>query len=461
MYTCLRNWGFTGLVTTALASCGGGPGDDPTPIQPPPPATPAIVLVRPSSVAPGWSGEIKIGGSGFESGLTIELVRSGISEPPMASVLGIMGTEVRAQLTVPVSAPEEAFDIVVTNTSGKHGTGRELLIVDRVPAEELDTPDTLGVVTAIGPTGLAFGAVTWVPAAGCSKDVGTPASWDLAGVYARLSTPSDAGCLVTPLRAVGDVVYGRGSNGVDAGQTIGLVTWTGGPQYSHVSRVVTPSVGHRFGIDLAGPDGAFIGHATDTAVTDGKRYPFVWRQQVGWSRLQMVPNFQSCVPRDANAGGSIVGQCYNPGPTELVVPVFWADTAAAPVVLPLPSGVRRGSAEGINQATIVVGTAGGPVRWIRTGTDWTLESLPGDGSPTQINDAGWIAGTVDQAPSRAALWSPSGIMQRLGRLQVNTVCAASAISPSSPSVPPVVGGRCFRSVNGDGPYIRPVRWRPH
>lgn len=88
-----------------------------------------------------------------------------------------------------------------------------------------------------------------------------------------------------------------------------------------------------------------------------------------------------------------------------------------------------------------------------------MELLPDLGSGSQalqINDAGWIAGIsgVD-GQGRVVLWSPTGTIQTLSRLELDQFCAPASIAASAPTVPPVVGGRCVRQEGG----FRPVVWR--
>lgn len=451
------------IAVTAVATACGSSSDPvapppPPPVQAPPPPTPSVAGVRPSSVAPGTTRDIKVTGSNFASGVRIEFARGTVDPQLAVTPVSASATEVVVRLTVTSQATEAAFDVVATNPSGQSGTGRGMLIVDRVPADELTTPDSAGAVTAVLASGAAFGIVT----GGCvDGDLGTPVAWSATGALQQLGKPAELGCRVHPLKATDTDLFGRG-DATNAGSPIAVVRWSVARFAVQLDQLTAPPVAHRFTFDAVGADGIYLGHATDTSTAQGLRFPFVWKQGSGWTQLQRPAGFDSCLPLDANGLGVVVGRCYK-GAGRDEAPVLWAAAAAVPTLLPLPSGATTGLAQGVNAAGVIVGGAGRvAVRWTPAAAGWSTEILPDPGSGAlgyHINDDGWVTGTAGTSPARAALWSPTGVLQVLGRLDVNGVCAPNAIAASTPTNAPIVGGRCFRP-GASGPDSRPVLWRP-
>ncbi len=461
MTTSLRRLIAIGVWTAALG-CGASSEliTPPPPPQPPPssPPAPTIAAVRPSSVAPGTVWEVKITGTNLGVGTRIEFARGTVDPLLAVTPVSASATEVVIRLTVAQQAAEAPFDVVATNASGQSATGPEMLIVDRVPADEL-IPDGTGAVTAVLASGSAFGVV----AGGCvDGDIATPVRWSPSGAIEFLATPAELGCRVQPLRATDGIVFGRGE-AADAGGAIATVSWAAGANFAaELNPLVAPPIGDRFTFDAAAANGTFLGHATDQSVSEGRRFPFAWTKATGWSQLARPAGFDNCLALDVNATGAIVGHCFK-GRGASETAVHWANATASPTSLPLPGGATGSVAQGINDAGMIVGGAGqSAVRWTPSGATWNAELLPGPGGGAlayQVNDAGWVSGTVGAAPTRAALWSPSGALQLLGRLDVNRVCAPNAIAESAVAAAPIVAGKCFRP-GTDYPLSRPVLWRP-
>ena len=439
------------LLAAWLTACG-SPGDIITPPSPPP-ITPVVSAVTPGNVGRGTTRDLHVTGTGFETGVRIDFTRTAVELGLASTVLSVSTAEVVVRVTVSPTTPIATFNVVATNPSGKSGTGNGLLLVDQVAAYELEAPSLGGTVTVVRPTGVAFGAV----AGGCQPgDFGVPVQWDEAGHSTPLSAPAGAGCSLSPLREAGGSLYGRGIAS-DPNASNSAVIWpaVGAVQ---VFNPAQPPFGIRFVFDAVGPQGLFLAHAND-AVPTVHRVPFTWTNASGWQPVQMLAGFQSCVPKDASPSGELVAQCFDPGSDQAA---YWTDAGAAPITLPLPPGYTAGAALGINAAHVIVGVAfGAPfraVRWTPTGGGWTVELLADLGSGSQalqINDAGWISGiSGTDAQGRAVLWSPSGTMQTLSRLESDQFCAPTSIAVSTSATIPVVGGRCLRQGS-----FRPVVWR--
>ncbi|HJR36286.1 MAG TPA: hypothetical protein VJ817_15115 [Gemmatimonadales bacterium] len=447
-----RSIGLLCILGYACSSTSETAPNPPPPPPPPPAPTPVVQAIRPSSAGAGTTSEFRIQGSGFEPGIQVTFSRTAPEPGFSATTLSVTNEEVRVRVSIAPLTAYAAYNVIATNPSGRQGKANEILLVDEVPAIELATPGSRGVVTVVLPSGVAFG----VGSGGClAEDVGLPATWSAAGQFSFIAAPGSAGCSIAPLRAIGSELLGRGQP-ADQNLSASPLSWSalgqGGVQVFPVSQ---PPVGQRFNFDNIGASGLYLGHATDTTDPGGKRlFPFVWSQASGWTQLRMPPGVPSCTLSDANSGGEIVGWCT---PLTQITAVYWSGPLADPVLLPLPPGATGGSAYGINEGGVIVGTAGRAVRWTPAGAGWTLDLLgdPGEASSANyINSGGWIAGTVG---IRAALWSPAGRLRLLGRLEQNQVCAPGALTQTDGATPPLLGGRCFRAGNV---VMRPVLWRP-
>jgi hypothetical protein len=407
-------------------------------------------------VALGTTRDLHVTGSGFEAGIKVEFTRTAVEPGLATTVLSVTAAEVVVRVVAAATIPIAVYNVVATNPSGKSGTGNRLLLVDQVAAYEQEAPSGGGVVSIIRPTGAAVGAV----GGGCqgASDFGVPVQWDEAGHLTPLSAPASAGCSLFPLGEFGGSLYGRGIPS-DGNASNSAVIWPAGGT-AQVFKPAQPPFGIRYVFDGVTPQGLFLAHAVD-AVPAVRRVPFTWSNASGWQQFQMPAGFLSCFPGGTSPTGELTAQCFDPGPDQAV---YWTDAGAAPITLPLPPGYATGAALGINAAHVIVGVAfGAPfraLRWTPTGGGWTVELLPdlGNGSGAgQINDAGWIAGGSGMdADGRAVLWSPTGTIRTLSRLEADHFCAATSIAASTPTVPPVVGGRCLRQ----GAF-RPVVWRPN
>lgn len=456
-------------VLIILARCGGS-SSEPTPPPPPPPPTPVTPVVegiRPSSVSQGTTRDVVVAGSGFEAGARVEFTRAGAVEPRLAAtVTAVAASALTVRVAIAAQAPLDAYGVTVTNSSGRTGSKSELMLVETVAPDELATIGAAGVVTVILSNGAAYGIVS----GGCATlGIGVPVRWEPSGTVSQLSLPANAGCDVQPLRALASELLGRG-NPSDANSLNYAVSWTGGGQGAAEGVTVpSPPLGQRYFFQQVGPDGTYIGWATDTTnPASRKSIPSIWRRNGGWAQLQIPPTMYSCHLENGNADGAVVGWCQQEGQNSSAWPIYWAGASAAPVSLPLPPGAVSGQSLDINASNVIVGFVspqGAPlqaVRWTPTATGWQVDPLVSDGGQeavaSNINDSGWIAGQIGTNPNprRAVLWSPAGELRLLGRLDRQRVCAPVSIAQSAPNTPPLLGGKCFREELSTYPVI----WRP-
>jgi probable HAF family extracellular repeat protein len=98
------------------------------------------------------------------------------------------------------------------------------------------------------------------------------------------------------------------------------------------------------------------------------------------------------------------------------------------------------------------------VQWMKTGSTWTVEVLPGLGGPESfakdINDNGWATGfaKVSTGKNRAVLWVPGQSARDLGALGAESW--GYAITPASAATTVVVG------VGNIASATRGIIWRP-
>jgi probable HAF family extracellular repeat protein len=194
--------------------------------------------------------------------------------------------------------------------------------------------------------------------------------------------------------------------------------------------------------------------------------PYWWSRESGWSPITIVTGATDCYANAINSVGEISGSCAIGG---VLSAVFWSSRFASPTLLPrLPGSSLRFSAMGMNNLGVVVGQGysnakgnqGGytGIRWTRTGSAWSIETLPGlsagGSQPRTVNDAGWIVGTgwVGTDKNHAFVIAPGQAIRDLGSL--GTESWVMGMSPGA-SGPPLVAG-----VSNVGTVKRATIWRP-
>jgi probable HAF family extracellular repeat protein len=194
--------------------------------------------------------------------------------------------------------------------------------------------------------------------------------------------------------------------------------------------------------------------------------PYWWSRASGWTPLALATGATDCYAYAINTVGEIVGTCSVEGVKSAA---FWSSRFAVPTLLPrLPGSTLWFSAMGLNNLGVVVGNGysnakgnqGGytGIRWTRTGSTWSIETLPGlsagGSQPRTVSDAGWIVGTgwVGTDKNHAFVIAPGQAIRDLGSL--GTESWVMGMSPGA-SGPPLVAG-----VSNVGTVKRATIWRP-
>jgi len=292
-------------------------------------------------------------------------------------------------------------------------------------AQILESPAAASFVNGASPTGTLTGRVT------TACGVFGPAFWDRAG---RLTTlPTVAGTCGGIGQAVNGsgVVVGTAYNGT---QAAGAVRWTPATEGYIAERLpVLPN----------GKDAGPWGVNEDGWISSGNAAA-VYTPSDGWHVFTVPAGTTGCAFTKIGNSGQAVSSCTIAGVTQ---GVFWETLDAAPVVLPLPPRGVRGFPNGINTGGAIAGfvTAADvsyrAVRWTRSGTEWTVQTLPdlGKGAGAQaINDDGDVAGSVYAGRNgsvQPAYWDANGALHLLDPQRGGE---ASAISNRSGGL--VVGG---------------------
>jgi hypothetical protein len=406
---------------------------------------PTVTSASPYEARQDTTLDVHVLGSGFDRGSTVEFVRAEVVDPNLhvnATSLRNSG-ELVVNITISADAETVPYDVRVTTSTGKKGIGTELFVVD-VAFEPLAAPSGGSIVDDAGATGFIAGSISSSCAAGFA-----PALWDPAAQLIPLPVP--AGTCGGTARTVNGTGVAAGTAYVGSRATTAVRWVPGAGSYS-----VEPLPPLSNGIE-AGPwdinESGAITSGNDAAV---------WTAATGWWMLTKPSGATSCVATSTNDGGALIARCAIGGQFQ---GVFWASAAAAPVVLPVPSGVASQTPRRINGSGVIAGwvqVAGvtRPARWIPSGSTWSLEILADlgrGGAVLEINEAGQLAGSINASGTgypRPAYWDPDGTLHLLQ--SKDGVGEAEGISEPSPQL--VIAGYVRTGKNG-GSRIA-VRWRP-
>lgn len=418
---------------------------------------PTVTSTVPSAGATSTTLDVEINGTGFTTGAQATLKLNGVvdSRVRVNNTKYVKSTQVIANVTIASDAVLDSYDVVVALTSGKTGIGTELFTV--VSIEQLAGPSGNSAANDVSSTGLIVGG----RAGGCDSHQ-LPAYWVNGG-----GDPIDL-----PLLApwcYGNAMFVNESGVIighmNPGASLVGVQWT--PDGSGGYTVSDLGTLEGKGPDLMGLNNAGLIVANIDVFSNETGGGF-WRSpQTQWQRLQKVQGATGCFADAINDNDEIAGFCYINGISEAA---FWPSPAATPQLLPrLPNYNYAHTVHGLNNTGIAVGyamnrTKSGQsvttgVKWVRSGTTWTIYVLPdlgGGGSQAyDVNDAGWIVGnsTLPSGDKKhAALWVPGAAVKDLGALGPESW--SFAISPGSASPTMVVG------VGDVSSYRRGLLFRP-
>jgi probable HAF family extracellular repeat protein len=415
----------------------------------------SVTATSPSQATLDTTLDVTVSGSGFDSGSQAQWLLSGNSDPRVRtnSTHFVSSTSLVANITIAKDAIPSSYDVAVTTTTGKKGIGTELFTV--LPMQEMSSPAGSSNAWSAAANGDVVGA----RAGGCNSSM-LPVIWPGAGA------PVDLPLIAPWCNGIANFVN---SSGVMVGRlNLGTnstvpVRWlpSGSGGYTVEAMGLLPDGSSP---DLMGMNdsGYVVGNHNGAP---GSR-PYWWSRESGWSPITIVTGATDCYANAINSVGEISGSCAIGG---VLSAVFWSSRFASPTLLPrLPGSSLRFSAMGMNNLGVVVGQGysnakgnqGGytGIRWTRTGSAWSIETLPGlsagGSQPRTVNDAGWIVGTgwVGTDKNHAFVIAPGQAIRDLGSL--GTESWVMGMSPGASGSPLVAG------VSNVGTVKRATIWRP-
>ena len=428
------------VLATGLSGC--DPAGAPTE---PSAARAATTLVTVTATVPDSSArdttiEIQVIGTGFDRGSAVTFLRDGVPEPKMRvnSTKYLKATALTANVTIAGDAPPDAYDVMVTTSTGKKGIGTEkftVLLINVVPG-------TIAFFSANG-QGQAAGA-------GCDSRGNNcrPVVWsDGSSTFLPLPAGSCGG-RASALNALG-VVAGRSACTVFA-----PLRWT-------------PSAGGGYTMETlqrpAGSSNYFLFDMNGQGIIAGSSYDPALNQlsAVLWDAAGAVRRLASPLPDGTsealgiNESGLVSGHVRGPGGPR---PVVWLPDGSA-VLLRIPDTASYGFASVINDRGVVSGNVGVPsgyraVRWLpdpAQANAWLpAEYLvaAGNGQVHGINNADQIVGTLDDMPF---FWDEARGAVRLPVASNRSAGDANGISEPTAGFPRIFG----RSTPGSNSMSNP------
>jgi hypothetical protein len=377
------------VLATGLSGCDpAGAPTEPSAARAPTTAV-TVTATVPDSSARDTTIEIQVIGTGFDRGSAVTFLRDGVPEPKMRvnSTKYVKATALTANVTIAGDAPPDAYDVMVTTSTGKKGIGTEkftVLLVNVVPG-------TTALLTANG-QGQAAGV-------GCDTKHCRPLAW-IDGRSTFLPLPAGScGGRATAMNALG-VIAGRTACTVFA-----PLRWTpsAGGGYT-MQTLERPAGSSNYFINDINGQGIIAGSSYDPALN---RFSAVLWDAAGAVRqlASPLPDVGTSEAQGINESGLVAGYVPRPGGYQ---PVVWLPDGSA-VQLRIPDTASYGFAKVINDRGVVSGNVGVPsgyraVRWLPDPTQpnaWLpAEYLvtAGNGTVNGINNADQIVGVLDGLP---------------------------------------------------------------
>lgn len=429
-------WLSAALATSWVIGCGGdGPPTDGNP--PPPPPTVSITSTNPSVSSRGVTLDVRVLGSGFDQGSRAIWAQNGtaITKVKTNSTTFVSASELVANITIQPDTPLAAYDVMVTTSDGKSGTGRavfgvwlEIEFIDLGAGDSSEAGGVNNLGQIVGTKGGAFGtqgsqAFLWEN--GTIRDLGV-----LPGMtYSAAEKINERGQVV-----------GASGNGSEQRAFV----WTSAGDMQALSSLGgSSSVAHAINDlgDIAGESRIpGVGNATES-------HAVVWRNGV-ITDLDAAPSLGSRA-WDINNVGEVVGRYGNRA-------FVWPSGGQGRVLEPRTGVVDHDNALGIDDAGRIVGfrrrsADGRLVAYLWTAgqfQEWGSES-----SATGINSKGQVVGVANGAGSafpgaEAFIWE--GAEQGLGLPQGMTSGRALDINDN---------GWVVGVVSGPGGHSRAVLWK--
>jgi probable HAF family extracellular repeat protein len=414
----------------------------------------SVTATSPSQATLDTTLDVKVSGSGFDAGSQAQWLLSGNSDPRVRtnSTLFVSSTSLVANITIAKDAIPSSYDVAVTTTTGKKGIGTELFTV--LAMQEMSSPAGSSNAWSAAANGDVVGA----RAGGCNSSM-LPVIWPAAGAPVDLPLIAPWCNGIANFVNSSGVMVGRLNLGTNS--TVPVRWLPNGSDYSVEPMGLLPDGSSP---DLMGMNDSGYVVANHNG-SPGSR-PYWWSRDSGWLPIATVTGASDCYANAINTVGEISGSCAISG---VLTAVFWSSRFAIPTLLPrLPGSTLRFTAMGLNNLGVVVGdgysfaksgqaTYTG-ARWTRTGSTWSIETLPGlsagGSQPKSVNDAGWIVGTgwVGSDKNHAFVIAPGQPIRDLGSL--GTESWVMGMSPGSAGPGFVVG------VSSVGTVKRATLWRP-
>jgi probable HAF family extracellular repeat protein len=414
----------------------------------------SVTATSPSQATLDTTLDVKVSGSGFDSGSQAQWLLSGNSDPRVRtnSTHFVSSTSLVANITIAKDAIPSSYDVAVTTTTGKKGIGTELFTV--LAMQEMSSPAGSSNAWSAAANGDVVGA----RAGGCNSSM-LPVIWPAAGAPVDLPLIAPWCNGIANFVNSSGVMVGRLNLGTNS--TVPVRWLPNGSDYLVEPMGLLPDGSSP---DLMGMNDSGYVVANHNG-SPGSR-PYWWSRDSGWLPIATVTGASDCYANAINTVGEISGSCAISG---VLTAVFWSSRFAIPTLLPrLPGSTLRFSAMGLNNLGVVVGdgysfaksgqaTYTG-ARWTRTGSTWSIETLPGlsagGSQPKSVNDAGWIVGTgwVGSDKNHAFVIAPGQPIRDLGSL--GTESWVMGMSPGSAGPGFVVG------VSNVGTVKRATLWRP-
>jgi hypothetical protein len=421
---------------------------------------PTVKTVTPSSAPQNITLDVSVSGSGFEPGSNAKWLLNGVEDPRVKtnSTTVISSTSLTANITIAGDAVPSLYDVAVITPLGKKGIGTEKFTV--VAMEQLSAPAGSSGAHDVNSLGVIAGSIP----GGCDS-YNLPAIWRNE-VPAVLPLPQGL-CRGRALRITENGIilghaYAAGATSLT--ESVPLIWKPEGSGYS-VADLGTTQYGRPYDIQSANE----LGHAVVTiGISAGKA--FWWSESIGFVLLKKPAGSTGCYLNDLSDTDEIIGSCnfeFQTTPTRYMTTVYWPSPTGDPVVLPRLTGYNYAHLPtSINNNGVVVGQAWNSaksgltkvgVRWIRNGSSWSIDVIPGPGGevrPADIDDAGWITGVffVTGGRQHGFVYQPGVAFRDLGA--IGNESWAEAIATTSAGKHLIVGASA--TSNDD----RAVLWHP-
>jgi hypothetical protein len=308
-----------------------------------------VTATVPDSSARDTTIEIQVIGTSFDRGSAVTFLRNGVPEPKVWVnwTKYLKATALTANVTIAGDAPPDAYDVMVTASTGNKGISTEkftVLLVNVVPG-----------VTAF----LSVNAQGQAAGVGCDTRHCRPLVW-IDGSSTFLPLPAGScGGRATAMNALG-VIAGRSACTIFA-----PLRWTPSAGGGYTMQTLERPAGssNYFLFDMNG-QGIIAGSSYDPALN--RLSAVLWDAAGAVHQLASpLPDVGTSEALGINKSGLVLGHVHGAGGPR---PVVWLPDGSA-VLLRIPDTASYGFASVINDGGVVSGNVGVPsgyraVRWL-------------------------------------------------------------------------------------------------